>query len=277
MSDTPPLVALGRGLLLGTTLLAWPAVGDTPLPEEALEAQERQAALQARIDAADETARGQLRELRQLERETRRLHAHNAELAPRLERQAERLERREAALDALEATRDALPELKRRLVERLDGWIERDLPFLREERRARVASLEASLADPELSEADQLERILGAWRAELDYGREVDAWRGYLDNDDAEAPRREVDFLRLARVGFYYLTPDGHEGGVWQAEAGHWAPLDEAARREVRTGLRVARDQRAPELLTLPISQPLSSRREEGREEPRRQGEEGQS
>ncbi|TFH85464.1 DUF3450 domain-containing protein [Billgrantia azerbaijanica] len=272
VSDTPPLAALGRVLLLGTTLLALPAAGETPLPQEALEAQQRQAELQSRIDAADDTTRAQLRELRELERETRHLQARNAELAPQLERQEARLARRETALDTLAATREALPVLKRRLVARLDAWIESDLPFLVEERRARVASLESSLADPELSEADQLERILAAWRAELDYGREFDAWRGYLGGDGEEERRREVDFLRLARVGLYYLTPDGREGGVWRADEGRWAPLDEAARREVRTGLRIARDQRAPELLTLPLSQSLSSR-----EEASRKDEEGQS
>lgn len=79
----------------------------------------------------------------------------------------------------------------------------------------------------------------------------------------AKESRREVDYLRLGRVGFYYLTPDGRAGRVWQAEAGSWAPLDEAQRREVRNGLRIARDRRAPELLTLPISQPLERPTEE--------------
>ncbi|MGM0702127.1 MAG: DUF3450 domain-containing protein [Pseudomonadota bacterium] len=267
MSVTQPFAASGRVLLLGMVLLTMPAAGESPLPEAALEAQNQQAALQERIDAADESTREQLRELRELEREARRLTAQNEELAPRLERRAENLERREAALDTLETTREALPALKRSLVARLEDWVEDDLPFLLEERRARVANLEASLSEPDLSEADQLDRILEAWRAELRYGRELDVWRGYLASDDGddgtEAHRREVDFLRLARVGLYYLTPDGQEGGVWQADEGRWAPLDEAARREVRTGLRIARDQRAPELLTLPISQPLESRHDQ--------------
>ena len=55
-----------------------------------------------------------------------------------------------------------------------------------------VASLEASLVDPDLNDAERLERILAAWRSELDYGREMDAWRGYLNDDQA---RREVEAL----------------------------------------------------------------------------------
>ncbi|WP_234273398.1 DUF3450 domain-containing protein [Billgrantia zhangzhouensis] len=238
--------------------LAASASADPALQQEAREAQRSQAALQASIDAADDEARAMLEELRELERAERRLARENTELAPRLEHQAAMLDRREAALDTLAETREALPVLQERLIERLEQWVDDDMPFLREERQARVASLR-SQAD-ELTSAERWERIVAAWRAELDYGREVDAWRGYLGEGDS---RREVDYLRLGRVGFYYLTPDGRAGRVWQADTGSWAPLDEAQRRDVRDGLRIARDRRAPELLELPISQPLE-RTEEG-------------
>ncbi|WP_355661447.1 DUF3450 domain-containing protein [Halomonas salifodinae] len=246
--------ARGLGGILFLTL-ALPALAETPLAES-LEAQRTQAALQARIDGADDESRAMLEELRRLEGETRRLRQANERLAPGLETRAERLDRREAALDALHDTRNALPELQEALIERLDAWIDADLPFLVEQRRARLATLEASLVDPDLNDAERLERILAAWRSELDYGREMDAWRGYLNDDQA---RREVDFLRLGRVGFYYLTPDGRQGGVWLAESGEWAALEDAERRQVRQGLRMARDQRAPELLRLPVSQPLEN------------------
>jgi hypothetical protein len=245
-------------LLCGTALwlLVAASAGAEELLQEAGEAQRAQAELQVRIEAADDEVRERLEELRRLEREARRLDAENDLLAPRLERQAETLDQREAAFATLAETREALPELERSLVERLARWVERDLPFLGEERRARVTGLEAGGDDPDASVEERLERILAAWRTELDYGREFDAWRGYLGGGGV---RREVDFLRLGRVGLYYLTPDSREGAVWRAEEARWVALDEAARREVRHGLRIARDQRAPELLTLPVSQPLQS------------------
>jgi hypothetical protein len=238
-----------RGVALW--LLVAASAGADELLQEAGEAQRAQAELQARIEAADDEVRERLEELRRLERETRQLSARNAALAPRLERQAETLDQREAAFARLAETREALPELERSLVERLARWVERDLPFLGEERRARVAGLEAGGDDPAASVEERLERILAAWRTELDYGREFDAWRGYLEDGEA---RREVEFLRLGRVGLYHLTPDGREGAVWRTEEARWVALDEAARREVRHGLRIARDQRTPALLRLPIS-----------------------
>jgi len=68
------------------------------------------------------------------------------------------------------------------------------------------------------------------------------------------ASPREVEYLRIGRIGFYYLTPDGREGGVWDKESGEWLALDEPARRQVRNGLRIVNDQRTPELLQLPLS-----------------------
>ncbi|MDY7116534.1 DUF3450 domain-containing protein [Halomonas sp. SSL-5] len=242
------------GVAAGLVLAATPLMAQELL-EEASEAQRAQAELQTRIDAADEASREMLAELRRLEAATRRLEARSDDLAPRLERQAERLDAREAALESLAETREALPEVEQALVRRLGAWVEGDLPFLVDERRARVEGLEKGMSDPDASRAEHLDRLLAAWRTELDYGRELDAWRGTLGQGEQ---RREVDFLRMGRVGLYYLTVDGREGAVWRSDAGRWQALDEAARVELRHGLRIARDQRAPELLTLPVSHPIT-------------------
>ena len=234
------------GVLASGTLLASEQV--VAQAAESVEAQQTQAALQEQIDAADEQTREQLEELRRLERDTQQLKADNASLTGRLAEEAERQQRLATALDTLEETRAALPVIEQNMSAQLSQWIENDLPFLSEERLARVER------QPDEQGENTIERINGlleAWRVELDYGREMDNWRGRLSQDGSE---REVDFLRVGRIGFYYLTPDGREGGVWSADSNEWQPLDDEYLREVRNGLRVAEDQRAPELLTLPLS-----------------------
>lgn len=247
-------------LLSGLTLAA-NAGADATLHDEALDAQRTQAELQARIDGADDEMRARLEALREAQGELRRLEAYNAELVPQIEGQAETLDRRLAAVDSLSATREALPGLMRELVERLRLWVEADMPFLQHERLARVDSLEAMLGDGELERGEKLERVLAAWRSELDYGRGFDAWRGELESDAA----RDVEFLRVGRVGWYYLTPDGSEGGVWKVEKGRWQTLDSDGIAEVRKGLGIVHEQRAPALLNLPLSQPLSQRQPQPR------------
>ncbi|WP_282040696.1 DUF3450 domain-containing protein [Halomonas alimentaria] len=244
------LIGVAAGLMLAATPLM-----AQELLEATGEAQRAQAELQQRIDAADDASREMLAEIRRLEAATRRLEARSDTLAPRLERQAQQLDAREAALDTLAETRETLPEVEKALTRRLGTWVEGDLPFLKEERLARAEGLEKVMTDPDTATAERLDRLLAAWRSELDYGRELDAWRGILGQGEQ---RREVDFLRLGRVGLYYLTADGREGAVWRSDAKRWQALDEAARVELRHGLRMARDQRAPELLTLPVSHPIT-------------------
>lgn len=244
-----PFFVLGScwlvGMLASGTLMA----SDETLDQasQSVEAQQSQSAIQQQIDAADEETRGAIEELRRLERDTRQMEAANAALSGRLATEAERQQRLSGALDTLSDTRAALPLVEQDMTQQLTRWIERDLPFLRDERLARV--------QPAQDGVDSVERItalLAAWRAELDYGRTIDHWRGRLQLN-GETPR-EVEYLRIGRIGFYYLTADGHEGGVWDAQSDAWQTLDERARREVRNGLRIAADQRTPELLQVPLS-----------------------
>ncbi|AQU82110.1 MULTISPECIES: DUF3450 domain-containing protein [unclassified Halomonas] len=246
-----PFFALGGYWLAGVFVSASLMANDETVEQasRSVEAQQVQSAIQQQIDAADEETRAALEELRRLERETRQMETANAALSGRLASDAERQQRLSRALDTLNETRAALPLIEQDMTEQLINWIENDVPFLREERLARVKTAQAD------SGTESVERIVGlleAWRVELDYGRNIDTWRGRLKL--ADTPLREVEYLRIGRIGFYYLTPDGREGGVWNTDSGEWQALDESARREVRNGLRIADDQRTPDLLRLPLS-----------------------
>ena len=250
------------GMMMACLLVAAGVLGTAQaasLHETAVEAQRRQANLQEKIDAADDRTRQALRELRRARREASRLEAYDDELARQVERQAQAIGKRERAVSQLADAGERLPVLTRRLVGRLQALVEADMPFLRDERQARIDSLQQMLDGGELSAADKLDRVLAAWRTELEYGREVDAWHGRLYQPEqagngASGESRAVDYLRVGRLGWYYLTPNGEQGGVWQADAHRWQPLDGDARREVRKGLRIAREERAPAMLDLPLS-----------------------
>lgn len=284
-------VGLGMVGLTGSVL----AQGE--LEQEALAAQQAQAELQKQIDAADESVRIRIEQLRQAEHNARRLSGYNDALEPQTEELEATLAEQEAGVSTLSETREALPALLIDMTRRLDDWIEQDIPFLKDERLARVAMLNHQLANSRLSTSEKLEQVLAVWRAELDYGRELGAWRGKLLTSDAAAETaadtlpqdmpqelasamddlsgamaklntREVDYLRLGRVGWYYLTPDGQQGAVWKAADQQWQPLTADQRKEVARGLSIVRDQRAPELLNLPLSQPRpqpQSRHQENR------------
>ena len=64
---------------------------------------------------------------------------------------------------------------------------------------------------------------------------------------------RTVNFLRLGRVSWLYQTLDGEESGVWSQTDGGWVDLDGDFDAEIRTNLRIAREQAAPNLMVVPL------------------------
>jgi uncharacterized protein YjbJ (UPF0337 family) len=230
------------------------------LSQASIQAQQTQAELQSRIDDADDATRDALERLRQANQQADRLESYNAELAPIVDNQAKRIASEQKALAQISVTREALPGELRQMVEQLRAMIEADMPFLRDERLARVDDLEQMLTRDDASQADKLQRIFSVWRTELDYGREMDQWSGPLDGAQSEAASqgsqmaREVDYLRVGRTGWYYVTPDDRAGGVWSVANGEWEALDGDQIDEVRRGIRIAQDQSAPALLHLPAS-----------------------
>jgi len=239
-------------LLAPLTATALPAHAET-LRDSAATHQETQRELQARIDAADDETRALLVRLREARQEAARLESYTAELTPLNADRAARIERQRTALENLEATRESLPGLLRQQVEELEDFIEQDLPFLKDERLARVQRLRDNLSNASLSNDERLDQLLNAWQQELSYGQGFDTWRaGLVGGEDTE-----VQYLRVGRVGLYYLTLDGQHGGAWQARNGSWQVLDDSGLEALRKGISMARDQQAPSLVTLPLSVPV--------------------
>jgi hypothetical protein len=124
---------------------------------------------------------------------------------------------------------------------------------LKDERKDRVANLQTLIDRADVTAGEKYRRIMEAYLVEVEYGRTIEAYRGELVvNNDA----RTVDFLRIGRVGLYYQTLDGGESGYWNSKRGAWEMLDAGYRTAVRDGLRIARKQMPPELLTLPVNVP---------------------
>lgn len=253
-----PLLTFSRALsgLLPALVLMAPlstSVQAETLRDSAANHQQAQSDLQSRIDTADDETRALLVRLREARQESARLESYTAELTPLNADRAARIERQRNALENLEATREALPGLLRQQVNELETFIENDLPFLKEERMARVQRLRDNLSNASLSNDERLDQLLNAWQLELSYGQGFDTWRGGLIGGEDT----EVQYLRLGRVGLYYLTLDGQHGGAWKSQNDSWQVLNDSALKELRQGISMARDQQAPSLITLPLSVPV--------------------
>lgn len=160
------------------------------------------------------------------------------------------IKKQTADIDNIET--GALP-LMLKMTETLEELLKADVPFLKDERQKRLENLRGLIDRADVTAGEKYRRIMEAYLVEVDYGRTIEAYRGELVvNNDA----RTVDFLRIGRVGLYYQTLDGNESGRWNNSRGAWEMLDSAYRTSVRDGLRIARKQTPPELLTLPVNAP---------------------
>jgi hypothetical protein len=136
------------------------------------------------------------------------------------------------------------------MIETLQRFIDLDMPFLQRERADRIARLEANMDRADLAVSEKYRQIMEAYQIETAYGRNIEAYVGALVIDGAE---RRVDILRVGRILLAYQTLDQAAVGFWDKSSGQWTTLDNAYRREISDGLRIARKQMAPRLLELPI------------------------
>lgn len=253
---------IARGLLgaaLSLLLLAGPAWGQDGLQPaiDAGKARIRAAqAAQDRIDAMSDEIRSSIDAYRALQKEIEGLEIYNAQLLRQIESQEAEAGQLEESIENVTLVERQITPLMLRMIDALEQFITLDVPFLLQERRDRVARLQALVDRADVTVAEKFRNVLEAYLEELEYGRTVEAWRGTVRVDGID---QEVDLLRIGRVGMYYRSLDGSSGGVWDNEARDWVPADAPTRRQIDRGLQIARQQAAPDLLRLPVDTPEAS------------------
>jgi hypothetical protein len=239
--------------LMAATFFSLPvmALEDSLQQQESID--KSAAASQKRIDNLADQATDDLQNYRIASQRLESLTIYNQQMEKLIASQKNEIasiQKQTAEIDNIET--GALP-LMLKMTETLEQLLAADVPFLKEERQDRVANLRSLIDRADVTAGEKYRRIMEAYLVEVEYGRTIEAYRGELVVSD-EA--RTVDFLRIGRVGLYYQTLDGNESGRWNNSRGAWELLDSGYRTSVRDGLRIARKQTPPELLTLPVNAP---------------------
>lgn len=162
----------------------------------------------------------------------------------------ERIAEFERRLTEATRLRDSIQDTLNTVLLRLEDWLDRDLPFLPEERAARLATLNEELARPDVTSADKLRRILEALQIEVNYGGTVEVTQEEIEIDGEPI---FVDLLRVGRLSLFWTTPDGKRVGDYDAGARAWRELAGKYGRPIKTAMEMATRMRPTELIALPL------------------------
>lgn len=208
---------------------------------------------QQRIDELSNEAQDMLAEYRSARDEAANLKVYNDQLERQVDSQREELESLEQQLAEIDRTQEEFVPSMLDALDALKRFVERDIPFKRDERRARVEELDDMMGRADVTTAEKYRQLMSAFQKELEYGRTIDTYRGKLELDGEE---RSVRFLRIGRVALMYQTLDQQRTGRWDASEDAWETVDGAFRAAFEKGYRIAAEQAPPDLVKTPVNAP---------------------
>ncbi|MBK9470506.1 MAG: DUF3450 domain-containing protein [Gammaproteobacteria bacterium] len=184
------------------------------------------------------------------------LEKYNSQLDKQVAAQREEMASIEKQLIDIETTNREVQPLMQRMVDTLERFVALDVPFLQDERKARVESLQEMMLRADVTISEKYRRIMEAYQIELENGRTLDAYEGLLGSG---GDARTVSFVRLGRVALMYQSLDGAETGYWDVNSKSWV-VDNSYADAVAEARRVAEKDGAPDLLMVPVPAPQEVR-----------------
>jgi len=206
---------------------------------------------QKKINQLDDRTRKMLEQYRSAKRQTKTLLTYNSHLDTLLTSQEQEKLSLTQQLEQIETTQREIVPLIINMQKSLEQFIALDLPFLPKERQERINKLKSMMSRADVTTAEKFRRLIEAYQIENNYGNTIEAYRGNIQLGGQES---SVDFLRFGRIALYYQRLDGSETGFWNQDKQQWDKLDSSHMHAIRQGLRIARKETAPNLLTLPLS-----------------------
>lgn len=206
---------------------------------------------QQRVTSLAQQTSDLLAEYRAVVRETESLKIYNDSLEAIVQDQRDEVVSINNQLEGLEATNRGVVPLMLEMIEMLGQIVENDMPFRLEERRARVQRLRDMMNQADVTTSEKYRRVMEAYQGELEYGRTTEAYSEALPTTG-----QTVEFLRVGRTLLVYQTSDQVTTGWFNPTTRTYEELPNKYRLEVKEGLAIARNEKAPNLVMLPVPGP---------------------
>jgi hypothetical protein len=174
---------------------------------------------------------------------------YNRQLQELIDSQNSEIKSINEQMEALDETnRGILPKLEE-MVNILAEVIEKDTPFLIEERSQRVSEIKDLLTQSNISTSEKFRRVFEAYQIENEYGRTVEAYR---DEIIVDGQNYNVEIFRLGRVGLYGRTADGDYTTMYSRSQNKWIKV-KGIDDNLVIALKIARKEIPPSLIKLPL------------------------
>ena len=224
--------------------------------DDVLQAEDRRLNLaqqsQERINQIVEGTRSLEDQYRAINKEIDGLKVYNRLMTAQVQGQEAVLEDIALSMDQIDVINRQIFPLMERMIDGLDQSIKLDLPFLMEERTERINNLRDIMERSDVSVAEKFRKVMEAYQIENDYGSNSETYTQSLTLD---GETRSYNILRIGRIGLYFQSDDTSITGYWDNDQRTWI-IDDSARSEIRKGIRIARQQIAPELIVIPLPAP---------------------
>ncbi|MEL7486840.1 MAG: DUF3450 domain-containing protein [Pseudomonadota bacterium] len=211
---------------------------------------------QQRVDQLDDQTQSLLGDyranLKQLEAATR----YNASLVKQTEAQERQIARIRQDIENVSGLQRAVAPLMEDMANRFKQLIEADVPFDLVERLERADARIDMLDKPEaeVSVAQKYRLLVEAYQIEMEFGRTIGAYEG---NIDVDGENLAGEFLRIGRVALIFKTADDSVLRIWNQSDRAWQDLNRSYLPDVKYGMRMAKEQTAPNLLPIPVPSPV--------------------
>jgi hypothetical protein len=251
-----PLLMLPMILGIGTAS-AQDTVVDTSILDRASavagEAIVAAAEAQRKINQLSDQADELVQEYRDVAKIVDGLEVYNASYRRTIAEQEKTIAQYDKSIEDAAALQRQIPPLMERMMEGLEQFVELDMPFLLDQRQARLKLIRDTFSDSSVNVAEKFRLVLAAYQQEINYGRAMET---YTDTLDVGGVDRDVDILRVGRIALIYQTSDQTQTGVWDKNSKQWVTLEDDYRRPVANAIRMAQDLASTEILELPIPAP---------------------
>ena len=228
--------------------------------DEVLQAEDRRLNLaqqsQERINTIVEGTRSLEDQYRAINKEIDGLKVYNRLMRAQVDGQEAVLEDISLSIDQVDVINRQIFPLMERMIDGLEQSIQLDVPFLMEERTERIDGLREIMERSDVSVAEKFRKVMEAYQIELDFGTSSEFYTQSLTLEDGAT--RSYNILRIGRVGLYFQSDDSKITGRWDNDQRTWV-VDDSARSDIRTGLRMARQLIAPELIVIPVAAPTEA------------------